>query len=108
MYYLLVLAIGIVTKWGDMDMNKRRDTIPEHFNSVEEADQFLGLPLWVQITGVKGKRRRWHLRRCWMSMKVHYQGLRDKDGDKMEIKTKEVLKRIDDSEREIVHIKCHL
>jgi hypothetical protein len=36
---------------GDMDMNKRRDTIPEHFNSVEEADPFLGLPLWCRSPG---------------------------------------------------------
>jgi len=27
-------------KGGNMDMNKRRDTIPEHFNSAEEAGEF--------------------------------------------------------------------
>lgn len=39
-------------------------------------------------------------------MKGHYQELRDKEGDKMEIKRKEVLKRIGDSQREIGYIKC--
>ena len=34
----------------------------------------------------------------------HYTGLRDKEGDKMEIKTKSVLKRIGDSQREIEYI----
>ena len=40
MCYLLVHVIWVVTKWGDMNMNKRRDTIPEHFNSAEEAGPF--------------------------------------------------------------------
>ena len=38
----------------------------------------------------------------------HYTGLRDKEGDKMEIKTKSVLKMIGDSQREIEYIKRDL
>lgn len=33
-------VIWMVKKGGDMDMNKRRDTIPEHFNGAEEAGEF--------------------------------------------------------------------
>jgi hypothetical protein len=40
MCYLLVHVIWIVKRGGDMGMNKRRDTIPEHFNSAEEAGKF--------------------------------------------------------------------
>ncbi len=35
---------------------------------------------------------------------MQHSGLRDKEGDKMEIKTKSVLKRIGDSQREIGYI----
>jgi hypothetical protein len=37
-------------------------------------------------------------------MKGQYRGLRDKEGDKVAIKTKSVLKRIGDSQREIEYI----
>jgi hypothetical protein len=37
-------------------------------------------------------------------MKGQYRGLRDKEGDKVAIKTKSVLKRIGDSQREIGYI----
>ena len=33
-------VIWIIKKGGNMDMTKRRDIIPEHFNSAEEAGEF--------------------------------------------------------------------
>lgn len=33
-------VIWTAKRGGDMDMYKRRDTVPEHFNSAEEAGEF--------------------------------------------------------------------
>jgi len=40
MCYLLVHVIWTIKKGGNRDMRKRRDTIPEHFNSAEESGEF--------------------------------------------------------------------
>ncbi|MEA3294682.1 MAG: nucleotidyltransferase domain-containing protein, partial [Euryarchaeota archaeon] len=39
-YYLSVHGIWTAKKGDDIDMNKRKDTIPEHFNNAEEAGEF--------------------------------------------------------------------
>jgi hypothetical protein len=40
MCYLSLHVIWTIKKGGNMVMHKRRDTIPEHFNSAEEAGEF--------------------------------------------------------------------